>query len=136
MAIDGGLRPIFKKHLPHFFWVPVETPISGGGVPDHHWCCDGVAGWNEYKKATGWKVKFRLEQPAWHESYRRRGGRSFVIVRRTVGKVDDLYVFWGVDARTIADDGLLATTPIALFHGGPARWDWIRIKGILLRENF
>jgi hypothetical protein len=136
MSIDGGLRPLFRKKLTGFFWVPVETPMSGGGVPDHHWACDGIVGWNEYKKARGWRVKFRIEQPAWHEAYGRHGGRSFVIVRRTVPGADDLYVFRGRDAREIADNGLTDVVPLLLTRGGPARWDWERIAELLKRANF
>lgn len=133
MAIDGGLRPLFKKRLPRFFWLSVETPISGGGVPDHHWCFEGIAGWNEYKKANGWKIKFRLEQPAWHEAYARHGGRSFVIVRRTVRTLDDLYVFRGTSARALAEGGILAADALLHQEGGPARWDWDAIRAVLLR---
>jgi hypothetical protein len=132
MASDGGLRPLFRTRLRRFFWVPVETPISGGGVPDHHWCCDGVMGWNEYKAASAWKVRFRPEQTGWHETYARHGGRSFVIVRKQTATADDLFCYRGVDIRLVRDHGL-KTDPLLLCRGGPSRWDWAALESLLLR---
>jgi len=135
MAIDGGLRPLFRTKLKRFFWVAVETPISGGGVPDHYWCCDGVMGWNEYKQTTGSKVKFRTEQPGWHLSHDRHGGRSFIIVRQKVKAQDIIHIFKGSNIIRVRDEGLYFAPGLYMCAGGPSKWDWGIIEATLLAKN-
>ena len=31
--MDGGLRALFRQHLPEVDWQSIETPMTGGGVP-------------------------------------------------------------------------------------------------------
>ena len=119
---------MFRQKLPHWFWVVVETPISGGGVPDHHWCVNGVSGWNEYKAATGFVVGFRPEQIGWHASFARHGGRSFIIIRRKVRKIDELWIYRGVDAH---HDMMKVFKPLVKMEGGPAAWQWQDVEKLL-----
>jgi len=129
MAIDGGLRQMFRTKLPKFFWVPIETVIGGGGVPDHWWCCDGVSGWNEYKQTQGYVINFRPEQIGWHQRLARAGGRSFIIVRRRTKRDDELWLYHGVDA---APSMLRELTPLLRCAGGPATWSWPALAALLL----
>ncbi len=126
---DGGLRPMFKTKLPHYFFIAVENPISGGGVPDHHWCCRGISGWNEYKVVSGLVISFRPEQIGWHKKYARYGGRSFIIIRKVNKKAgDELWIYRGADA----DKHMMKfEEPLLKFEGGPARWDWLLIDKTL-----
>jgi hypothetical protein len=132
MSTDGGLRPMFRQRLRGFMWVPVETPISGGGVPDHHWAKDGISGWNEYKRAQGYKIKFRPEQIGWHLSYARHGGRSFIIVRHLNNVTDDLYIYPGALAGELKLRGLKERSFILHHVGSPSAWDWEGIAKALL----
>jgi len=134
MNRDGGLRPMFRQRLPHFMWVVVETPISGGGVPDHWWCCRGVSGWNEYKATHTWRVTFRPEQVGWHLALANHGGRSFIIVRRQKGAADELWIYRGADAALLLRQGLKGIEPLLLCSGGPRGWAWAEIDHLLTNE--
>src|SRR4051812_22700174 len=62
---DGGLRRIFREHLPSYHWTPVETAMTGAGVPDCNCCYAGVEFWIEYKFSHAWSVVLRPEQIGW-----------------------------------------------------------------------
>jgi hypothetical protein len=127
---DAGLRPLFRSKLRDMFWVAVENPISGGGVPDHHWCYQGVSGWNEYKMTKGIAVKFRPEQPGWHMSYSRAGGRSFIIVRQMNRGTDTLLIYRGCDAIKLQHEGCILP-PLLRCEDGPSEWPWNKIGATL-----
>jgi hypothetical protein len=97
-----------------------------------------VEGWLENKQTSGWTLDIKPEQVAWAERRRRAGGRIFVAVRRKVeagprrgAAVDDLYLFPGDDLRMLFDQGLRRVQPLLLHRGGPALWDWRRIRHVL-----
>lgn len=126
---DGNLRLLFRQHLPHAHWQPIETWSTGQGVPDVEYCFPGgFAGWIENKSTSGLVVKFRVGQVAWLERRSRAGGRCFVAVRKGAR----LWVFRGRDARAVEDEGLRAERLALLCcDGGPARWGWPRVEEIL-----
>ncbi len=79
MAIDGGLRKLFKEKLPEFHWQAIETGGTGRGIPDSNFCGLGVEGWIEFKKTDGWTItSFKPEQVAWILKRTAAGGRVFV----------------------------------------------------------
>lgn len=135
MLIDGGLRKIFREHIPRAHWTSVETGGTGLGVPDSHGCVNGSQFWIEFKKTDGWAVALRPEQVAWHMSYGRHGGTSFIGVRRLCEAgarreaADQLWLLPGDQA----DQWKLCGLPrgledvYCLGQGGPARWDWDQI---------
>jgi hypothetical protein len=123
---------MFRKKLPAWFWVAIETPISGGGVPDHYWCHNGRDGWNEYKVTSGYSIRFRPEQVGWHARLKRAGGRSFIIVRRLNKQTDELWIYKGASAEMLALHGMSKVTCVDKQSGGPAQWDWIAIGATLL----
>lgn len=136
--IDGGLRKIFRAHLPMFHWVSVETGLIEQGVPDSNACCSGVEFWIEYKLSTTNAVHLRPEQIGWHERRFRAGGHTFVAIRfrhsggpRKGVARDCLYIYRGAAVRSLALSGL-SVTPLVRFDGGPARWDWTRLRELLL----
>lgn len=136
--IDGGLRPLFKKHLPDFHWTPVESPMTGG-IPDSNWCVDGVEGWIEYKRTGSRGVTFRSGQPAWIHRRYRAGGRVWIAIRftheggpRLGDAVDDLVLVYGGFVLDLARDGLTDNMVSGRWRGGPTRWDWRAIQGLLV----
>lgn len=135
MARDGGLRPMFRKKLPAWFWVVIETPISGGGVPDHYWCHQGVNGWNEYKATNGYAIRFRPEQIGWHLRLKRAGGVSFIVVRRMNRDADELWIFHGASAQLLDQHGINKVPCINKQIGGSSIWDWDGIGRTLLGRS-
>jgi hypothetical protein len=129
--MDGGLRALFRKHLPEFHWVAIESWMTGSGIPDVNFCCSGVEGWIEFKKTGAIAVRFKPGQIAWHEQRHRARGRTFIAVRRLAKGVDDLFLYPGEQARLVDDLGLEAL-PLLHCQGGPARWRWNRLKTLLL----
>lgn len=139
---DGNLRHIFQKYLPQVHWQGVETWSTGQGVPDMNGCIGGVEFWIENKVTSGWKVNFEVGQVAWAERRIRAGGRVFLAVRRKVpagpirgSATDELWLFHGSLMRRISCDGLKAEEkePLIKHDGGPAAWDWVTIRRILMR---
>jgi len=128
--IDGGLRPLFRKRLTGFHFTSVETPGTGSGVPDMEYCAEGVSGWIECKKATGYAVRLRPEQIGWLTTRARHGGRCWIAVRR-MGAADELYIYPGSVARDLKEQGL-RLTPAGCWPGGPARWNWQEVRALLL----
>lgn len=137
---DGNLRSLFQKHLPDIHWQPIETWSTGQGVPDVNGCCGGREFWIENKATGGWTIHFEPGQVAWAERRVRAGGRTFVAVRRQANAgprrgqaVDELWLFNGESARALALNGLKAgPRPLVQTSGGPARWDWPKIRQLLL----
>lgn len=131
---DGALRALLVRNLPRFHFQSIESGATGLGIPDLEYCCDGISGWIETKKSDGWVVDFRPHQVAWIERRERAGGRVFVFVRR---KGDELYVLPGSAARPLFTrrESLQTIEPIALFRGGPRRWEWPEIARILVDKK-
>jgi hypothetical protein len=120
MKIDGGLRPMFRDRFPSWHWTSIET-LTVNGVPDAEFCFDASQGWIEYKFTSGYQVGLRPEQIGWALRRARAGGRSFIAVRRTADKVDELYLFAGADAarlKALRAKGRGAARPL---RGRPAR---------------
>jgi hypothetical protein len=134
MAIDGGLRALFRKHLANFMWTSIESGMTQRGIPDANYCCSGVEGWVEYKLTKGWTVGLRPEQIAWHLQRRRMGGRSFIAVRRMNKTDDELWLYQGAHAKWLKTGGIKAICPEMTAYGGPGAWDWGRIRQTLLGQ--
>lgn len=133
--IDGGLRQLFRDHLPGVHWQSVETGGTGRGIPDSNGCCDGVEFWVEFKQTDGWSVTLRPEQIGWIERRTRHGGRVWIAVRRRHAggvrrgtSVDELYLLPGRLARAARLNGLrsdaLGPHLLGPMTGGPSRWNW------------
>jgi hypothetical protein len=89
MKQDGGLRVLFREHLPRAQWSSIETGATAGGVPDSEFCFQHKTrknrsqGWIEYKFIRqGRTIPFRKAQFAWLDRRPRYGGRCFVALRR------------------------------------------------------
>lgn len=133
MAIDGGLRPIFRNKLSKFHWQSIESPITGKGTPDLNYCYEGVEGWIELKKCTSNKVQsIKPEQVAWCERRLRAGGLTFFAVRHL--KTEELWLIRGRGGRSLYIGGLSGVAPQDLagrWPGGPGKWPWTEISAIL-----
>ena len=134
MVRDGGLRKLYRKHLPHMHWQSVETPTTGSGVPDSNFCYGNIEGWIENKAVKrSDRVEMRPEQCAWLERRARAGGKCFIAVRWT--KADDaLYLLKPEAGRLLLAAGLAklpSTYVLGRWHGGPANWDWPKIGRLL-----
>lgn len=128
MVKDGGLRTLFRQHLPKFHWTSIESPLTGMGTPDANYCYESNEGWVEFKQTKGWTVTLRVEQVGWLLRRTRAGGRTFVAVRRN----DELFLFRGADAKLLREKGIKAVQPLAHETGGPASWGWLWIDTILM----
>lgn len=126
---DGGLRRIFRDHLPDLFWVPIETwAVSGAGVPDSWYAAgDGVSGWIEYKRAPN---RVTPEQAAFLSRCARMGVRARVAVLHPGRDGDELRLYDGGDAPELARGGY--ADPLVACRGTPARWDWALIRAALV----
>lgn len=138
MKIDGGLRKLFRLHVPQAMWVTIESASTEQGIPDSFYCFErGIAGWVEMKWTDANAVVFQPGQTAWHERYARMGGRSFIAVRFRRGRTarldsaDKLMLYPGAKARSLQLGGREATAPIGYWSDGPARWDWKKVAAIL-----
>lgn len=137
--IDGGLRLQFRVHLRDFHWLTIETGAVSMGVPDAEFCCSGITGWIEYKRTATNAVAIRPEQVAFAERRARAGGRTFLAVRlvhpggpRKGPAEDRLLLFRGTAARILAVAGLREAQALGTWPGGPAAWDWPRVRELLL----
>jgi hypothetical protein len=130
--MDGRLRQLFKQHLPEIDWQAIDV-TGGRGVPDSNGCYDGKEFWIEHKLTHGRKAGMRSEQVAWIERRLRHGGKVFIAVRRVNTTVDDLHLLFGSVARALAAGEWPYPAPLGHWGGGPARWDWQKIKQILLQ---
>lgn len=145
--IDGGLRSMFRRKLPQFFWTSIETGGTGLGIPDSF--CQprgGVGCWIEFKQTDASVVQsLTPEQAAWMDRLHRYGGRGAFFVRRHHGggprrgsAIDELWCVPARLARPLLRGGLLALPRRgfapdgwALWEGGPARWNWKHVAGLL-----
>ena len=125
MARDGDLRSIFRRRLPKFHWVSIETGGTGRGIPDAEYCHRGVSGWVEFKVTMAWSVDLRAEQVAWLMRRARAGGRCWVAVRRQSPggprrgqPADELWLVSGDNAAALKKEGLNATSLNQLVQGG------------------
>lgn len=140
MSIDGGLRPLFRERLKRGFqWTSIETGGTGRGTPDSEFCCGGVARWVEFKQTEGWACTLLPEQVGWHVARAYRGGTSLIATRRWHDggprrgeAVDELWVHEGRFAAELRAEGLRAAEPLLREFGGPAGWDWDRVRAVLL----
>lgn len=139
---DAGLRSIFRKNLPKIDWQPIESPLTGGGIPDSNGCAGpNTEFWIEFKQTDGWLVKFEPEQPAWIYRRYRHGGRVWIAIRRwhdggpRIGlPVDDLYLIYGGHVLELVQSGLRIEEQFVTGHwrGGPSRWDWDAVGRLLV----
>lgn len=144
--IDGGLRGLFHQYLRvGAHWQAVETGGTGLGIPDSNVCFlmpDGTGRecWIEYKTTDAWSVGVRPEQNSWHRTRIARGGRTFFAVRRCHDggprkgdAVDELWMCHGKYSTHLMVEGLQAPDIywLGVWSGGPARWDWDRVRQIL-----
>ena len=93
-----------RNKLNNFFIQRIETQIERG-IPDVHYCVNGVSGWIEGKylktpKRDNTKVKLKItvEQLAWHRTYNICGGKVFILVK----KDREVYLFDGKDGNDLA----------------------------------
>lgn len=143
MASDGGLRPLFRKHLPGVDWCSIETGLTASGVPDLNGCRAGVEFWVECKQTAAWAVEVRPMQVGWHLRRLRAGGRTWFAVRRRcpAGRrrpaADELWLVRGRAAGDLRRLGLAQLHPedvAGSWGGGPARWAWSAVESVLLGE--
>jgi hypothetical protein len=138
---DGGLRKIFRNHLPIIHWCSIETSASEPGVPDMNGCINGIEFWIENKTTSGFTVALRPEQIGWMLRRTRCGGRSFIAVRRHCEAgprrkaADELWLFSGASAERLQHFGLKGVVPLGIWEAGPARWHWDRINHLLMTEK-
>lgn len=142
MAVDGGLRGLFREKLrAGWHWQSIETGGTGRGVPDSNFCVNGREGWIEFKRTEGWSVELRPEQISWLLERSARGGKCFVAVRRQNqggprrgAAADELWLWSGSLARVLRIDGLrVEEAPLYRGEGGPSSWDWTKIAEELTR---
>ena len=93
-----------RSKLNDFFIQRIETSIERG-IPDVHYCVDGVSGWLEGKylrspkrENTKLKLKLSIEQIAWHKSYKYNGGLVYLIVK----KDKKIYLFDSNEGEALA----------------------------------
>ena len=143
---DGGLKSLFKDHLPEIFWQPIEAS-SATGLPDMHYCFKHpeyiyCSGWIEFKLAKTNRLQHppTPQQIAWAEQYWRQSGRVWCIVRKKnetrKNKCDELHFFHGEGMRYLSGTfGGIENVPKLYqkgkWSGGPSKWDWKAIKEIL-----
>jgi hypothetical protein len=138
MTTDGGLRPMFHNKLREgAHWQAVETGAITLGIPDSNYCIEGDEGWVEFKKTSGWSLGFRPGQVPWHMTRWRRGGRSFIAIRRSHdggprkgAPVDELWLCGGRYSLMLEQHGLKCPDINwdGVWSGGPERWDWAAVR--------
>jgi hypothetical protein len=141
--IDGDLRPLFRRWIPHFDWTSIESGTTGGGIPDSNACYRGTELWIEYKQTAGHAVTLRPEQVGWIARRVRHGGRVWIAVRRRhdggprLGdSTDELWLLPGALATAAKAGGLRSPEVVArarVWRGGPGGgWDWRAIAAALV----
>jgi hypothetical protein len=136
--IDGGLRPLFRTHLPQVHWQSIETGGTGKGVPDSNGCFEGHEFWVEFKQTSAWAVNLKPEQIGWMARRARAGGRCLIAIRRKVQEtkrlaaVDELFLVEGAFAAELRVQGLRGFPhTLASWTGGPSGWDWEAVLRLL-----
>ena len=131
---DAGLRGIIRANLPQVHWTPIESALTGSGIPDLHGCYKGIDVWIETKWTNGWAVEIRSFQISWLARRARSGGRGFIAVRRlcAAGRrriaSDELWIYKGERAADLKQQGLRGLPPLIRFNGGPAGWNWKKLE--------
>lgn len=147
--VDGGLRQLFRKHLPIIHWQSIEVPSIAKGVPDCNGCYEGVDFWIENKKTIGYTIGLRPEQVAWLDRRGRCGGTVFIAVRRMAKKgprrgpgCDELWLLDGRASRAINALKSLAAVRMSrpelvllVEEGGPSHWQWSAVEHALKRSR-
>lgn len=130
--LDDGLRRLFQDHLPRVHWQPIESWMTGAGIPDLNGCSDAAEFWVECKATRAYAVKMKAEQVGWALHRRRVGGRAFIAVRRRISKkkIDELYLHDGLFAREVKAVGIRAPR-LGSWQGGPGRWAWVEVLALL-----
>lgn len=118
MAIDGGLRAIFRAKLREVDWCAIEIAGLGRGIPDLNGCYQGIEIWIELKQTAHWAFTMRPEQIGWIERRVRHGGRVFIAVRKN----DELWILKSDAARFATLKNLPDEHKLFYAAGGPARW--------------
>ena len=114
--------------MPHAMWVSIESGATGAGIPDAYFCFEyRKMGWIEYKQCAVNAVKISPLQVAWHSQHSRKGGRSYIAVRRK----DELHIYPSSEARNISTGGIKTATAMGVWRGGPSKWNWAAIEEIL-----
>jgi hypothetical protein len=131
MTTDGGLRQLFRHHLPIWDWQPIETAAISPGVPDLNGCWEGREVWVEMKQTRGWAVKFQPMQPGLITRRVAHGGHVFIAVRHQSIGADALHIYHGRSVLDLQAQGLRAPGRLLLGIGSPARWDWNMVHHIL-----
>lgn len=130
MRQDGGLRKLFRKHLPHVHWTSIESRFTESGIPDIHGLYAGADFFIELKLTKGWAVNLRPSQIAWILRRVRNGGRVFIAVRRKGSNgADELYLVPGSQVRLLARRGL--PRGLVWYGRSPSHWDWPAVLGAL-----
>ena len=135
MAIDGGLRAIFRDKLPTIFWTSIETGGTGRGVPDSNFLArlsptKSIEGWIEFKRVDHWKPTMRPEQIGWIDRRVRMNGRVFIGCRQR-DHDDTLWLIHGRVIKELAMNGLrcdAVQSNSTTFTGGPEKWDWKKVQ--------
>lgn len=134
--MDGGLRALFRRHLPAWHWNSIESGMTSSGIPDSEYCAPGgITGWCEYKGLiNGWKPEIRPAQVAWLSRRARMGGRAFIAVRRQQiagpkrgPAADELWLLRASAAAALRAGGLKALggpQVLGIWWGGVGKWDW------------
>lgn len=139
--IDGGLRALFREHIPQLAWTSVETGGTTSGVSDSNYLArGGIEGWVEFKQTEASRIQsYTPFQAAWIHRRWRYGGRSWIACRRwhRGGKrrgppVDELWMVPGMLAPELRSGGLLGLEKLSpanqrwlwRWRGGPLKWDW------------
>lgn len=101
-------------------WQRIESPTTGGGIPDVVGAHEGVTAFIELKAVTrGWRIKFEPEQAVWLYRWAKAGGVCWVACE----KGQSLYLWPGIQARDLVGEDLRTVKP-ALFWEYRSEWDW------------
>jgi len=145
MNRDGGLRQLFRLHLPMVDWQSIESPLTGLGIPDSNGCLDSIEFWIEYKQTHAYSVVIRPEQIAWGIRRERHGGRVWIAVRRKCDAgirrlaVDELWLVPTSLGLTLSRGGLKVLQDNARvfdWTGGPSKWNWNEVLQVLTGRHF
>ena len=140
---DDGLRPLIMRNLttlgggvPH--WVPIESSLTGTGIPDLSGTWRGRHVWCECKATSAWALSTLTEfQVGFALTEIRAGGRCMIATRRRSSggprspAADELWLHDGTRAALLRQGGLRAAPPVMVTTGGPEAWEWGRF-GLLL----
>jgi hypothetical protein len=121
--MDGGLRKLFRHHLPSVHWTTIESGFTEAGIPDLTGCIGGQEFWLELKAIKHWRATIAPAQAGWHLRHHMAGGRTFFVLRKKLPN-DELFLVPGSQVRELMADGVKS---FKAYSGGPAKWDWAAI---------